>query len=224
MKFAIIHFNTPELTQCLCSSIRKFHNDAHIVLFDNSTIRKFDNCDMFVDEYIDNTASQLIDFDTEFSKCEIDEAVQRLNNCGSARHCRTVQWLFDNFTDNEFVLLDSDVLLTRPLDFFDNTVACSATYEIFPNMKNRFLPFVTFFNLRTLKEHNIKYFDATRMNGLSKIGEKYDTGASFLEDVITNKLPYHNINYMQYLVHFRNGSWSNKNFKSWLMTYKHLWM
>lgn len=224
MIFAIIHFNTPELTACLCSSIRKQHDDSNIIIFDNSTSRPFEHKELLCDSYIDNTKNQHINFDEEFTKYPIVDEVNKLNKCGSARHCRTIQWLFDNLQEDEFVLLDSDVLLTRKLDFIDAQFSCVATYEVFPHMKNRFLPFVTYFNLKKLKENEINYFDATRMNGLSKLGEPYDTGASFLEDVINKKLPYKDINYNNYLVHFRNGSWSNKSYKHWLMQYKQYWL
>lgn len=223
MDFVIIHFNTPELTACLCSSIRKLHKDANIIIFDNSTIRPFENIDVLCDVYIDNTKNQLINFDEEFKNYPIVDSVYKLNKCGSARHCRTVQWLFDNLDTEEFVLLDSDVLLTRKLDFLENKFICSATYEVFPRMKNRFLPFVTYFNLTKIKENKICYFDEKRMNGLSKQGDPYDTGASFLEDIVNKKLPYKNINYKNYLVHFRNGSWSNKSYKSWLIQNKQYW-
>lgn len=224
MKFVIVHFNTPELTGCLCGSIRKFHPEAEIVIFDNSDKRPFKNIETLCDVYYDNTQGQLLDFTKEFSGLPIVERIWKMNKCGSAKHCRTVQWLFDNITDDEFVLLDSDVLLTRKLDFLKSDFICSATYEIFPGMKNRFLPFVTYFNLKKIKENVIQYFDEKRMNGLSKFGGPYDTGASFLEDVVKKKLPYKNINYKNYLVHFRNGSWSNKSYQIWLLQNKKYWL
>jgi hypothetical protein len=224
MNFVIIHFNTPELTACLCSSIRKQYEDANIIIFDNSTKRPFENKDVLCNEYIDNTKNQYIDFDEEFKNCPIEEEVEKLNHCGSARHCRTVQWLFDNLKVNDFVLLDSDVLLTRKLDFLDDNFLCAATYEVFPGMKNRFLPFVTYFNLKKIRENNVHYFDEKRMNGLSKQGRQYDTGASFLEDIVKKKLPFRNIDYRKYLVHFRNGSWGNKSYKLWLAQYKKYWL
>lgn len=224
MKFVIIHFNTPELTACLCSSIKKFHSDANIVIFDNSDRLPFKNKDILCNSYIDNTNNTIINFDNEFKTLPIVESVWNLNKCGSAKHCRTIQWLFDNLEDDEFVLLDSDVLLIKQLDFFNSKFSCAATYEVFPNMKHRFLPFVTYFNLKLLREKHIHYFDVKRMNGLSIEGEQYDTGASFLEDVINNNLPFLNINFNNYLVHFKNGSWSTKSYQQWLINFKQYWL
>lgn len=53
--FVIVHYNTPELTTCLCKSISKTHDSYNIVLFDNSDRFKFENVDMFDITYIDNT-------------------------------------------------------------------------------------------------------------------------------------------------------------------------
>lgn len=227
MNFVIVHFNTPELTSCLCSSIKKNHPDARIIIFDNSNKRPFIYKDILCDEYFDNTHSQLIDFEQEFKQYNIVEKVYKLNKCGSAKHCRTIQWLFDNLKLKEFILLDSDVLLIKPFDFIDKNFSCIATYEQFKGMKDRLLPFVCYFNFEKLK--GINYFDANRMNGLSIAGEMYDTGASFTEDLIKNNKLYKNINYKDYLVHYRAGSWDsinhskNDEYKNWLKFYEKYW-
>lgn len=224
MVFAIVHFNTPELTTCLCSSIYKFYNNAKIIIFDNSDKKPLINYNLFNIQYYDNTKNQLINFDKEFQFYDIDTEVKNLNNCGSARHCRTIQWFIDNLIEDEFILLDSDILLTAPLDFIDKKFICCATVEHYPNMKIRFLPFITYFNLKMIKENNINYFSHDRINGLSKKGKPYDTGASFFEDIYNNHLLYNNINYTNYLVHFKNGSWSNKTYAGWLLKYKKYWL
>ena len=58
----IVHYNTPKLTECLIKSINKQTPDSKIFIFDNSDKLPFtyrqDNI-----EYIDNTKSQIIDFD-----------------------------------------------------------------------------------------------------------------------------------------------------------------
>lgn len=226
MNFVIIHFNTPELTACLCSSIRKFHKDAKIIIFDNSDKIPFKNKDLFCDVYYDNTKSQILNFDKEFECCDIDKEVFKLNKLGSAKHCRTIQWLFENLNLNEFILLDSDVLLTRPLDFIDNEYSCIAAFEQLKNMKPRLLPFISYFNLE--KMHNINYFDLKRMNGLSKYGKPYDTGASFTEDVIKQNLKFKKINYSDYLIHYKSGSWASYDhkadaFKFWLLKNSKYW-
>lgn len=226
MNFVIIHFNTPELTACLCSSIRKNHKDSNIIIFDNSDKIPFKNKELFCDVYYDNTKSQIIDFNKEFENCCIDKSVLKLNKLGSAKHCRTIQWLFENLKLSEFILLDSDVLLVKPLDFVNNNYSCIAAYEQLKNMKPRLLPFITYFNLDKL--NNINYFDKTRMNGLSNYGKPYDTGASFTEDLNNKNISYKKINYSDYLIHYKSGSWSSydhktEDFKMWLLKNSIYW-
>lgn len=223
MNFVIIHFNTPQLTACLCGSVRKFHPDAKIIIFDNSTVNPFENPEIFCDEYIDNTKNQLINFETELSKYQVVQSIWDLNKCGSARHCITIQWLFDNLDVDEFVLLDSDILLTKPFPFYNSDVPCVCEHETYGGHKDRALPFICYFNLKVLKSKNIRYFDGNRMNGLSNKGQPYDTGASFLEDLISNKIMYKQIRCSDYIVHFKNGSWTNKNYISWLLQNKKYW-
>ena len=60
---AIIHFNTPELTEACILSIRKHGGrDYQVVVFDHSDERPF-RIQMPGVEVIDNTKGQLIDFD-----------------------------------------------------------------------------------------------------------------------------------------------------------------
>ena len=63
----IVHFNTPNLTECLVKSINKFSPDSNIYIFDNSDklpfTAKFDNVTIF-----DNTKGEIIDFDKWLEK------------------------------------------------------------------------------------------------------------------------------------------------------------
>ena len=65
---AIIHFNTPELTEAAIKSIRKQGGEKYrIVVFDNSDTRPFEKPMRGV-EVIDNTKGQIIDFEMELDK------------------------------------------------------------------------------------------------------------------------------------------------------------
>ena len=68
INFVIVHYNTPELTTCLCCSILKQHNDAKIFIFDNSDKRPFMNSELFDATYFDNTKGQIIDFDAKLKE------------------------------------------------------------------------------------------------------------------------------------------------------------
>lgn len=238
--FVIVHFNTPELTTCLCGSIRKFHTDAKIIIFDNSDKRPFDAelCDL----YYDNTAGQIIDFNKELEKYpdrNIEMQARTGCNFGSAKHTMSIDWLCKNIKE-EFVLLDSDILLKRSVDFIDNNFICvSDIIRIKPDLI-RICPMLAYINPIKMNENHINFFDGTRMHGLCKESSKYlyyDTGTSFLEDISKIK-QFKQINTDDYYLHYGNGSWRNgdkiacspdnkhadMSAKEWLIRNKIYWM
>ena len=243
MIFAIVHFNTPELTTCLCSSVIKNHNDAKIVIFDNSDKRPFINSKFFNAKYIDNTKGQIINFENELAKYpnkNVEE--QKMSGCnfGSAKHSMSIDWLCKNLNEN-FILLDSDVLLKKPIDFIDDTVLCCSDISHIHDKLYRMLPMIAYINVRLMKKLDISFFDSTRMHSLNKGKETdwYDTGASFYEDCVNNN-SHKRIHYLDYIVHYGNGSWRQDNkapvfdgcktgvyekitAKDWLIKFKDLW-
>lgn len=240
MIFAIVHFNTPELTTCLCASIKKHHPDASIVIFDNSNIRPFTNSDLFDATYFDNTKGTLINFEDELKKYKNrDMRGQHVSGCrfGSAKHSMTIEWLCNNLAEN-FVLLDSDVLLKKPVDFCDDKfVCCSDIMQIYKDI-HRIKPMITYINVNLMHEKKIHFFDGRRMHGLVPTNTRYhwyDTGASFYEDVKRVK-GLKRINSSDYIVHYGCGSWNRTaqrkvgnskcealSFKTWLFKYRKLW-
>jgi hypothetical protein len=82
-----------------------------------------------------------------------------------------------------------------------------ATIGSYNETMHRIDPYFQYLNLELL---TIDYFDATRMLGLSTDDyTKYDTGASFTEDIISKSLPYRIIDIEEYVEHFGGGSWVN---------------
>ena len=95
---AIIHFNTPELTEAAILSLRKHGGeDYHITIFDNSDTRPFKKRMRGV-KRIDNTKGQVIDFDKEMEKypdrCR-DIGCAKGCEFGSSKHMMTVQKLWE---------------------------------------------------------------------------------------------------------------------------------
>jgi hypothetical protein len=233
MNFVIVHFNTPELTTCLIRSIFKLHKDRKIIVFDNSDKKPLPEC--VCDSYYDNTKGQIIDFKTELDKYtnKIKES-EIINNFGSAKHSITIQWLLNNINE-PFVLLDSDVLLKKPVDFINPNFGCisdTITYKYnvkwhnYNKIKTRIAPFITYFNPKILSENSINFFDTNRMDGLSIEGHDNDTGTSFYEDLFaTNSSLFKKIKYTDYIIHYGKGSYSDyKNAISWCVKYKNLWL
>lgn len=240
--FAIVHFNTPELTTCLCGSIIKNHPDAKIVIFDNSDKKPFPKDDIEI-IYIDNTKGQIINFEKELSKYpnrNIDEQTRSGCNFGSAKHSMSIDWLCKNLNEN-FVLLDSDILLKRPIDFINENVMCLSDIIHVTGNVNRICPMLAFINVKLMNKKGISFFDGNRMHSLCNRNTLYfwyDTGASFYEDCIKNN-SFMQISFDKYAIHFGNGSWRQNNKKPvnvdkmqyenipynvWLMKYKELWV
>ena len=227
-KFCIVHYNTPELTNALIKSINKFTLKPKIYIFDNSDKKpfteKYDNVTVF-----DNTKGQIINFEEWMSKQEdINKELFKINKCASARHCYSIQKCMD-LIDDEFILLDSDVLLKKDVSgICDSRYCCSGEVKMWKGV-NRILPFICYINTKKCKENGIKYFDEKRMTGLvtNATYRYYDTGASFYEDI--KKINSVNrINSIQYVTHYGSGSWNapwskSKSVSSWLNVNKGLW-
>ena len=212
MKFCIVHFNTPVLTKCLLASIRRNHPNDDIIIFDNS-----DKCPLgpnrLVNECYDNTKGSIINFKKElarFPNRDIDTQTKVGVNFGSAKHAMSIEWLCNN-VGSDFILLDSDVLLKRPIDFIDTKYACIC--EIYKNVdgsKLRCSPMLCYLNVPKLNKLGISYFDPNRMLGLNKYNSesmKYDTGSSLYEDLFGKSL-IKQIIMNDYIEHYGNGSWT----------------
>lgn len=231
LPFVIVHFNTPELTACLCSSIRKYYQTNEIIIFDNSTIKQFpkDLIDVFDITYIDNTTNKILNFEQLFSKYKKDPRIVKQNNLGSANHCITIDFLI-KYINTNFILLDSDVLLKTQIDFIDEkyiTIGALSSDERKLNLNRqlRIFPFLQYFNVTKIKQYNISYFNSSEIVGIDSQKQIYDTGASFYKTLCishANEIKS-NVNIYKYIVHLNSGSWSHSQYKSWLLTHKALW-
>ena len=237
---AIIHFNTPEITEAAVKSIRKHGGENYeVVIFDNSAdtttsqgvlkARPF-TAKMKGVTVIDNTKGQVIDFDKFLSEYPDREPKwAMLSNFGSAKHIRTVQELW-KLIPQGFVLLEGDALLTRNIDWMWHdefaTVGKVQWKTNNPIDIPRYFPFLLYMNVPKLTAKGVSFFDPKRCWALQKgemtRGNWYDTGASLLEDVINGKpeLVGWNVKELNdYFVHYHGGSWRKadvENQKRWL--------
>ena len=234
IKFCIVHYNTPKMTECLIKSINKFTPDCLIYVFDNSDKQPFTyrqpNITIF-----DNTKNQIIDFDKLLEKYPARLSnISKQNNYASFRHCISVDKCFDLINDN-FILLDSDVLIKRDISYIfdDDFIFCGDIQYNAPtadgrNSKPRVIPYCCFINVNRCKELSIRYFNENYMRGIveqATDNNLYDTGAWFYE--ATSKYTYKTINIEQFIVHFRSASFightTQENIDSWLDKYKYLY-
>ena len=204
----IVHYNTPTLTECLIKSINKYVGaNCCIYIFDNSDKYPFtyrqDNITVF-----DNTKGQIINFDKWLSGYKKKPTIATADKGRriSARHCFTVDKCFDLINDN-FILLDSDVLLTSDIsELFNEDYVFTGQLEKNTLGITRLLPYCCFINVKLCKSLGVRYYDEKKMHGISMgSGNAYDTGAAFYFHLKEKK--YNLINLSDYIVHYKGASW-----------------
>lgn len=208
INIAIVHYNTPLLTECLVRSINKFTPNCQIYVFDNSDDFPF----VYRQEnitYFDNTKGQYINFDKFFQKYPTKTPrYWAANKCASARHCISIQKCIELIDDN-FILLDSDVLLKKDITpVFDEGMMFVGEVGHAHNSYERVFPWFCFINVNKMKEHGIAYFNDQYILGLNT-NEKcdwYDTGAYFYKQA--KDFPHRKVRSADYVEHFTSASWN----------------
>ena len=237
-QIAIVHYNTPELTEAAIMSLRKQTGTMYdVTVFDNSDKRPF-TAKMDGVKVVDNTQGQIINFDEELAKYpdKCWELAWR-SNYGSAKHIMSVQKLWELIPDG-FILMESDILLTRNINFLwaEQYAACGKAqwFRGRTREKDRLLPFLCYINVPLCVANGARYFDPKRCWSLSPGGMNnpanwYDTGASLLEDIVKTKPQlvarlYRDLDH--YYLHYTGGSWRQsdlENQKAWLEAHRNLW-
>lgn len=236
---AIVHYNTPMLTEAAILSLRKHGGeDYHVTIFDNSDVAPF-KTKMKGVKVIDNTKGQVIDFDKFLAEYpDRNETIGCAYGCvfGSAKHMRTVQELW-KLLPKGFLLMESDILLKQPIDFMfmDDQAICGHVQWEQPGNPyriGRIMPLLCWMNVPVLTKYGAKYFDPERTYGLLKDRNNpknwYDTGAALLEDVRTKKPELHGkgIDIRPIMEHYKSASWRRQDAKeqqAWLEKHKDLW-
>lgn len=233
MLTAIVHYNTPKLTAAAIRSLWKHTPGCRVIVFDNSDKRPF-CCDKIAAygevTVIDNTKGQLVNWE-EWLEAFPDREPSPGNNYGSAKHCRSVQWLCD-FLDEPFMLMDSDVLVKKDISPFWQHPDCAWVGELGENVRRRFgysfmkvQPFLCWLNVSLMRRHDIRYFNAEWMWNLTsrKPNHRYDTGAWFCKSVQDAGLPTFELPLTDYILHLGHGSWKERSPMTWLKQHSALW-
>ena len=223
---AIVHYNTPELTAAAVKSIRKNSPGCDITIFDNSDKRPFVPMDGVA--ILDNTKGQIIDFDAFLAK--YPNKVKSVNNWGSPKHIRTIEYLWGLFPNN-FLLMDSDVLVKRDLSpfFVRFPATCAWVGEIHFNPTNnttpRLLPYCLWMNTRLCGAYGVHFFAEDRCDKLVAGPPWHDTGASFWEDCNAAGLKGRQLPIGDYIEHLAMGSFNrtDETASNWLTIHKDLW-
>lgn len=230
MDILTVHYNTPEMMECMIRSLNK-HSECTIHVFDNSDedpfVNTFDNV-----EVIDNTKGQIINYDEFLSRYPDARSTPR-SNFGSVKHTLAVDICFE-LLPGGFILMDSDVLVKQDISaFWDETKAWVGEPRIethqdrFRTKVKRLLPFLCYINVPMMKKHGVRYFNEDWMWFLKRAypNELYDTGAWFLKDCTEKRLPCTEIGIEPYIEHYGHGShaFRNESLPDWLNEHKDLW-
>ena len=244
---AIVHFNTPELTEATILSLRKHGGENyHVTIFDNSQDTNFfgNYCKakpftkkMDGVTVIDNTKGQIIDFKAELDKFPDKEPASAIaNDWGSVKHMMSVQKLWD-ILPNGFLLMDSDILIKQNVDFMFMYDKCAVGHVQEPQPGNRYgigrlVPMLCFINVPMCKQLGMRYYDPERCwmlkRGMGTRANWYDTGASFMEDIRKQPVGQRGmrIDIRPLMEHYKCGSWQRGDInqqKAWLEEHKNLW-
>lgn len=230
MDILTVHYNTPEMMECMIRSLNK-HTSCTIFVFDNSDedpfINTFDNV-----EVIDNTNGQFVDYDEFLSHYPNARSTPR-SNFGSVKHTLAVDKCFD-LLPNGFILMDSDVLVKQDIScFWDESRAWVGEPMLETHLDakktkiTRLLPFLCYINVPMCRKHDVRFFNEDWMWYLKRVypNELYDTGAWFYKDSMAKGLPHTEISITPYIEHYSHGShaFRNETLVDWIIEHKDLW-
>lgn len=213
------NYNTTKLTNACVKSIIKNSglSDFKITILDNSDKEKLvldEDISKDIIKILDNTNGQYIDFQEVIKTYGgiIDDST--CSGYANLRHSYGIQYLIDRSSTSNFILFDNDTILRRKIDFIDSRyISISGFQNPYMNKgvlrKQRFLPFLQYFNKKMMNYYKICYFNPMKiMNGNGPNSMQYDTGASFAEAVTEKYLPFKIINVSDYIDHLMGGSWA----------------
>ena len=249
--FCTVNAGTNDFTNLTINSILKFHPQAKIFIIDafkddgqpfqlyNDNIK---NVEIINGIAKSKTTLPIINVNdanylsSSQKKIVIDKLGQqyKVKFRGSYNHSENIQKAID-VIDQNFILIDSDAPLIRPIDFISNTnyatiasvchITDLSTENILLNKQfTKFYPFIQFFNVCLLKKHNIIYYDPNAIKEhldialISKLSDNsislwLDTGCIFYKTIVYNKLNYLDIDYKLYVDHFQTGSTHCKSYE-----------
>ena len=196
MNILIVHYNTPDITECLVKSINKHCQNANIFIFDNSDKLPFTNKNLSNVTLLDNTKQQIIKFNT--------------HQGASIRHMLSVEKCFSLIND-DFILLDSDTIVKKDLSsLVDET--CIFKSSIINESRGRYkkatriTPWCCYINVLLCKENDIHFYYSNYI--YTQDEGNFDTGAAFYK--FAKEYKHEIINVNEYINHLNCGSWFDK--------------
>lgn len=194
MKYTIstVNFNNYDLTNACIQAVKtNIKNiDYNIIVVDNSTSVHYKTA--FNDIRIIDNFNNRLNLDFEYTRH------------GDQSHSAVIQYLIDICNTDYLILLDSDFLLKKNLDFLltdDCTkyiTICQLDYGKNPDM-TRLTPYLQVFNLKLFKKYNLKYYNKSNSSRTGHYLYLQLKDMNLLDNV---KI----IKYSQYGIHLLSGS------------------
>ena len=225
MKSAIcfVAFNNDLFVNALLTSLVVHSNFYDVYIFNNGT----DDIDIMPlpqeklnITILDNRNNNYINFDEFFKLNNPKYPDYWNNNYASLHHTLALDYMIKNLQYDKLIVCDVDVIFKQNLESL-----LSLDYDVIgeignnPTMGNivesRLKPF--FFIIKKESMIDCPFFDKQRFLLLSS--DKYDTGSSFLEDILALHKRFLTINIDDYISHFGGGTWFFKgknNYTPWL--------
>lgn len=234
----IIHYNTPELTEAAIMSLRKHGGGSYqVYILDNSDYRPFTR-KMEGVKVLNNRKGRYINFEKELAKYpEKDEKYGCAAGCwyGSDKHMMSVQKMWELVPDG-FVLMDSDVLIRKSIDFMFMEDRCACGYVSTKSYGGipRYAPMLLWINVPLCVKGGARFFDPDRAWALHQGHDErnfWDTGAAFLDDIKRLKPQcvgrvISRDQLLQTIEHYGSGSWKKNELAhqaEWLGRNRALW-
>ena len=246
---AIVHFNTPELTEACILSLRKHGGENYqVYVLDNSADQIIDGVVVKARPFtkrmkgvkvLNNRKGQIIDTLAELEKYTTkSEKAGCAKGCyfGSDVHMMCVQKLWELIPDG-FVLLDSDVLIKQNIDWLWLDDQCCYGYigkGTGLHIHERLVPMLLWINVPMCVAGGARFFDPDRAWALHEYESRknwWDTGAAFLDDIRRLKPQCHGKVMNREMIkgameHYGGGSWHKNDLEMqqrWLNEHADLW-
>ncbi|MCQ2124267.1 MAG: glycosyltransferase [Fibrobacter sp.] len=223
------NFNNPDLTRFMIKSfLNKGVGNIPITIIDNSNAGAFN--------------LMPVERDCEISVVN-NNNYKLTKNWGvgelSKNHAHSLDYAIKHASSKWVIICDNDILFKPAIIDLLNEIKDSQ-YAVIGEIghdsvpPSRLFPYLCIINKSLIDKYRINFFDPKRcmikftdpQTGM--LSNHYDTGYSFLEDVLANHLPIKKINLDTYCTHFLHASQNAKGVNKedrilqWIVSNKHL--
>lgn len=253
--FSTVNAGTNTFTNITAKSILKHHPSAKVFVVDVVPNQRFTPIDeemmknVEVIEGIPKESLDLPTIDVMAVKNLTDDEKRTIVNrigfnpvpmyfSGDTHHSTNIQFAIDTIGQN-FVLIDSDAPLKRPVDFIDNRCSTIAGFQmceykphsvLLPDKGlSRITPYLQYFNVSKLREKGVCFFDKNIIKDNLKLASRWKpnpiygdemtstnytflivTGVLFTDQLLKRDCRFSTIQTGDYIDHFGAGTWNNQ--------------